>query len=262
MSALGHYLEEEGIATVAISLIRPQTEKTRPPRALWVPFALGHPFGPPGDPAFQRRVVLAALRLLEPDRAAGPVVIEDFPDDDPREKADPAWRPPPLAAVPAGGAPAALAAQLAAEISLLADAHRRWIAKHGRTTVGVSGFAVPELGRYIGDWLCGREPSSPRTGVSPILLLRFAADDLKAYYLEAGAGATAKPSGRQLGDWFWSATAAGVVLIALREALLASDNDRIKLIAGSFLVPNSYVPRDARPATLTPTSMGPWQPGQ
>ena len=29
MSALGHYLEEEGIATVAISLIRPQTENTK-----------------------------------------------------------------------------------------------------------------------------------------------------------------------------------------------------------------------------------------
>ena len=40
MSALGHYLEEEGIATVAVVLIRPQAEKTKPPRALWVPFEL------------------------------------------------------------------------------------------------------------------------------------------------------------------------------------------------------------------------------
>jgi hypothetical protein len=51
VSALGHYLEEEGIPTVAISLIRPQTEKTKPPRALWVPFELGRPFGPPSDAA-------------------------------------------------------------------------------------------------------------------------------------------------------------------------------------------------------------------
>ena len=64
MSALGHYLEEEGIASVAISLIRPQTENTKPPRALWVPFELGRPFGPPDDAAFQKRVLLAALRLL------------------------------------------------------------------------------------------------------------------------------------------------------------------------------------------------------
>jgi hypothetical protein len=59
--------EEEGIATVAISLIRPQTENTKPPRALWVPFELGRPFGPPGDAAFQRRVILAALGMLERD---------------------------------------------------------------------------------------------------------------------------------------------------------------------------------------------------
>ncbi len=64
MSALGHYLEEEGIATVSISLIRPQTENTRPPRALWVPFELGRSFGPPGNPPFQKRVVVAALRML------------------------------------------------------------------------------------------------------------------------------------------------------------------------------------------------------
>ena len=92
MSALGHYLEEEGIPTVAISLIRAQTENTRPPRALWVPFELGRPFGPSSDAAFQKRVILTALRLLERER--GPVVIEDFPEDDPRERPDPAWRPP------------------------------------------------------------------------------------------------------------------------------------------------------------------------
>src|SRR5207237_4861990 len=65
------------MATAAISLIRPQTENTRPPRALWVPFELGRPFGPPSDPAFQKRVILAALRLLE--REDGPGIIEDFP---------------------------------------------------------------------------------------------------------------------------------------------------------------------------------------
>jgi len=59
VSALGHYLEEEGIATVAIALIRPQAENTKPPRALWVPFELGRPFGPPSDAAFQKRVLLA-----------------------------------------------------------------------------------------------------------------------------------------------------------------------------------------------------------
>jgi len=260
VSALGHYLEEEGIATVAISLIRPQTEKTRPPRALWVPFQLGRPFGPPGEPAFQQRVVLTALRLLE--RKAGPVIIEDFPDDDPREKADPSWRPPSLRAVSADRTPAVLAARLDAEIPALADLHRRWIAERGRTAVGLSGLPMPELGRYIGEWLRGQEPPSPRSGFSPILQLRFAADDLKAYHLEAGAAEPGKPSSRQLYDWFWRATAAGAALIALRDTLLASADDRVKLIAGNFLVPAGYVPSTARPAAIAATSMGPWQPGQ
>jgi hypothetical protein len=87
VSALGHYIEEEGIATVAISLIRPQSENTRPPRALWVPFELGRPFGPPSDAAFQKRVILAALRMLE--AGGGPVLLEDFPEDDPREQPGP-----------------------------------------------------------------------------------------------------------------------------------------------------------------------------
>ena len=92
MSALGHYLEEEGIATVAIALIRPQAENTKPPRALWVPFELGRPLGPPSDAAFQKRVLLAALAMLV--EGGGPVRIVDFPEDDPRAQPDPAWRPP------------------------------------------------------------------------------------------------------------------------------------------------------------------------
>jgi hypothetical protein len=260
VSALGHYLEEEGIATVAISLIRPQTEKTRPPRTLWVPFQLGRPFGPPGEPAFQRRVVVAALQLLE--RSTGPVIIEDFPDDDPREKPDPSWRPPTLPAVSADETPAAIASRLSAEILVLGDLHHRWIAEHGRTAVGLSGLSMQELCSYIGEWLHGREPSSPNAAFSPLLLLRFAADDLKAYCLEAGAAEPGKPSSRQLYDWFWRATAAGAALIALREALLAGGNDRARLIAGNFLVPAPYLPDTARPATIPATSMGPWQPGQ
>ena len=51
-----------------------------PPRALWVPFMLGRPLGVPNDAAFQSKVALSALQLLERD--SGPV-LEDFPDDAP-----------------------------------------------------------------------------------------------------------------------------------------------------------------------------------
>ena len=230
MSALGHYLEEEGIATVAISLIRPQTEHTRPPRALWVPFELGRPFGPPGDRAFQLRVVRAALGLLA--RAEGPVVIEDFRDDDPRTAPDPAWLPP---ALPVGDG--SLAARLMAEIAALRGAHDRWVAERGRTTVGLSGLPIADCGRIVAGWLGGDMPPSPREGISAVLMLRFAADDLKAYCLEAAASGPARPSSRQLGDWLWNQTAAGAAMRALRTLGLASDDTRIQAVLGNFMVP-------------------------
>jgi hypothetical protein len=231
VSALGHYLEEQGIATVAISLIRPQTENTKPPRALWVPFELGRPFGPPDDPAFQKRVIVAALRMLEAD--GGPVLIEDFPEDDPRARPDPGWSPPSL---PAVGEAMPIAARLELEIASLQPAHDAWVDRRDRTTLGLSDMTLPEIARYVGAWLDGPPPQSPRDGFSPMLALRFAVDDLKAFYLEAAAGA-AKPSSRQLGDWLWNDTAAGEAIVALRALGLASEDERVKAVLGNFMVP-------------------------
>jgi hypothetical protein len=87
----------------------------------------------------------------------------------------------------------------------------------------------------------GEALASPRASFSPPLMLRFAVDDLKAYYLEAGAGGAVKPSSRQLGDWFWSQTAAGAALHMLRTGCLASNDERLKLIAGNFMVPAARV---------------------
>jgi hypothetical protein len=239
VSALAHYLEEEGLATVAISLIRPQTENTKPPRALWVPFELGRPFGPPGDPEFQRRVVRAALSLL--GREDGPVLIEDFPDDDPRRRPDPAWRPPVAPSGVDGGTAGSLASRLEEEVLRLRGAHERWTGQHGRTTVGVSGLAIADAAHYTAEWLRGNQPESPRDGYSAPLLLRFAIDDLKAYALEAAAAGPARPSSRQLGDWLWNETATGAAIHALRAALLHSGDQRLKLIAENFIVPGARV---------------------
>ena len=79
--ALAYMLEERGFSTVAIASVRAQAEKTRPPRALWTTSQLGRPLDEPGDAAFQRRVLLAALGLLE--RTEGPVILEDFNEDPP-----------------------------------------------------------------------------------------------------------------------------------------------------------------------------------
>ncbi len=239
MSALGHYLEEEGLATVSISLIRPQTENTRPPRALWVPFELGRPFGPPSNPVFQRQVLLAALRLLE--RTDGPVLLEDFPDDDPRWQPDPNWQPPSIPASNGESGGVLLASGLQAEVLALRGSHQRWIAHYHRTIVGVSGLAIEDAAGYVAEWLRGNSPESPRDGFSAPLLLRFAIDDLKAYALEAAAAGLTKPSSRQLGDWLWKKTATGAAIYGLRDTLLNSEDQRLRLIAENFIIPGARI---------------------
>jgi hypothetical protein len=235
VSALGHYLEEEGIATVVIALIRPQAEKTKPPRALWVPFELGRPLGPPSDPGLQKRVLLAALHVLV--EGGRPARIVDFTDDDPRARPDPEWRPPFMPAAVANGLAESLTSRLEAEVLLLRGAHQRWIAQYGRSTVGLSGLTIADSARYVADWLRGNAPASPRDGFSAPLILRFAVDDLKAYGLEAAAAGPAKPSSRQLGDWLWNETATGAALYALRDLLLTQDDERLRLIVANFMVP-------------------------
>jgi hypothetical protein len=239
VSALGHYLEEEGIAAVAIALIRPQAENTKPPRALWVPFELGRPFGPPSDAAFQKRALLTALGMLV--EGGGPVRIIDFPEDDPRAQPDPAWQPPFMPAALTNGSAESLASRLEAEILLLRGAYQRWKAQYGRSTVGLSGLSIGECARYVADWLRAKAPESPRDGFSAPLILRFAVDDLKAYCLEAAAAGPAKPSSRQVGDWFWAETATGAAFYALRDLLLMQDDDRLRLIVANFVVPAARV---------------------
>jgi hypothetical protein len=93
---------------------------------------------------------------------------------------DPAWRPP-LASAGSAAEPAeALAERLAPEVLLLRGARERWVARAGRTTVGLSRLPIDECARYAADWLFGKAPASPREGFSAPLALRFTIDDPKA----------------------------------------------------------------------------------
>jgi fermentation-respiration switch protein FrsA (DUF1100 family) len=170
------------------------------------------------------------------------VIIEDFPEEDPRQRPDPAWRPP-LAKPDLNGASAArLAAALEDEGTRVETLYRRAAEEPGRTIVGLSGLSIGEAGRYMASWLRRQNPESPSAEMSAPLVLRFAVDDLKAAYIEVALSGSAKPSSKQLGDWLWSDTAAGAAIFALRSMYLTSDDERLKAIAGLFLVPGVRVP--------------------
>jgi D-proline reductase (dithiol) PrdB len=69
-------LERQGIATVAIQLLRRVAEAVRPPRSLHVPFRHGYPLDAPSEPARQTAVLEAALAMLEDPRLEPPALVD------------------------------------------------------------------------------------------------------------------------------------------------------------------------------------------
>ena len=76
VSLVAAELERQGIATVAIQLLRNVAKRVRPPRALFVPFRHGYPLDVPLNPAKQHAVIEAALRLLEISELQPPVLVD------------------------------------------------------------------------------------------------------------------------------------------------------------------------------------------
>ncbi len=238
MGGLAHHFESAGIATTQISLVRLHSEKMQPPRALWVPFELGRPFGPPGDAAFQRAVVLAALKLLEAER--GPL-LEDYPVEAPAADGDgEGWVcPVSFARPPAGDDGAALRRALDDEMARLQPWYDQAVAARGRTTFGASTLtpaAIAELLIALGD---DELPESPIADVALDGAARLAAEDLKAWYFEAAAAQPGDASSARLGDWFWNETTAGQVLRRVGDRLARSEDPALKFTGQALMVPRS-----------------------
>jgi hypothetical protein len=239
VGGLAHFFEEEGIPTTQISLVRLHTEIIKPPRALWVPFEMGRPLGVPNNPSFQKRVLLAALDLLE--AASGPI-LEDFPEDAPAVSGQVGVLSCP---VDFGrnetdlNEKERLCAALKREMRSIRPWYDRGVKQRGRTTVGVSGLDLEHIPGFICAFLDADPPDPPRDDISLPYTLNLATDDLKAFYLEA---ITSQPgqeslSSKALSDWFWGETVAGKALLAIREHLQASDDIMMKRISNLLIVP-------------------------
>jgi hypothetical protein len=235
VSALGHYLEQEGIATVSISLIREHTAALNPPRALWVPFMLGRPLGVPNDPVFQHKVLWAALSLLEHD--AGPVLV-DFPEEAPYEDlgAEPQGLICPVS-FPRKRSEGTLGERLADEIGQLHAWHDLAVKFHGRTTLGLTGLAPGKLGAFLVAWLEDQALDSFGEGFGTAADIKRAADELKAFYYEAKSVQPGRHSPTDMQNWFWMETTAGEVLLNVREKAKLSTDRTMKGIATLAVVP-------------------------
>jgi hypothetical protein len=224
---IARVLEEGGLATTSISLVREHTEMVKPPRALFVPFPFGHPLGKPDDAAGQHAVFRAALALF--DAPAGPVLV-DYPED---AFAGEDLNLPQAAAVK----PTTNSTDVAGEVAALQPHHAAWLSAHGgRTAIGVAGVTperMPDLARFLAAYAAGEDVDLPERQADVALpqFVRWASDDLKAYYFEARMCAAPDEGFQARHRWFWGETAAGNVCRAIRDRLKAAGDPRLDAVA-------------------------------
>lgn len=200
-----------GLATVGISLVRGQTERLHPPRALYCEFPLGRPLGRPLDPVFQRRVLDAVFALLS--RPTGPV-LEDFP-----ERIEDEVDQPLACALPPRFDPTL--APAVDEVLGLRRAYDRHLAMSGLTSMGraIDADGVPDAVKAFIRIADG----TPYTEVELSGPLVAVAADIRAYYEETAlALADHVPAARSSEAWYLSTTETGGVMRRAQAALRAA----------------------------------------
>lgn len=224
MSALSHYLEQAGIATIGISLVREHTEAMAPPRSLWVPYPLGRPLGVPGDAPFQLGVMRAALALL--DRESGPI-LEDYNVDAPADE---------VADEEAWVCPVSFATKEDGELDVCVEATRQETSNLLSNTgaVATANFcpggpseAIDTLQRFV---------SGSRI---EFLLLRNAVEELKSFY-ELAAHATGLRGQRRSMAWFWQETHVSRLLELVSAECESRNDGKMSRLA------DNIIPRAAR----------------
>ncbi len=211
---LARRLEELGLTTIAIAIIREHAEKVNPPRALFVPFAMGFTLGRPNDPDLQHRVLASAFDLL--DRQNGPV-LEDFPEEQAPELL-------PQSSTVSTTKQFSLD-NTADEVTALRGCYELWVQEHeGATAVGLSGIpqrrfrgVVRFLEGYAGDE--DVDMKERPADISVDQFIRYCIDDLKAFYYEARMIQSPDSQEKDLHEWFWGKTAAASLIKKVAERI-------------------------------------------
>jgi hypothetical protein len=222
VSGLAHYLEDEGLSTVVVALVREHVVMMSPPRALWVPFELGRPFATPDDLELQQRVLKAALSLL--DEPGSQPLLKDYAEESSYRDGDVNW-----------AFPGKLGTKsVIAEASSVLPIWHKAQTSSNRTTVGISGLSPEAAVEYIDRYLSPDPMPNPK-GMAPVSRARFAIDDIKAFYFEAALASGGRPSSYQLNEWFWKQTLTGKMILDFQEAARVADDRNLRMISSSLV---------------------------
>ena len=232
---LAHFFESYGFSTVLVGFVREHIEFIRPPRALWLNFPMGRPFGKPNDPEFQMKVIKAAFNLF--NASSGPV-LEDFPEIIPVKQGRMGYALPVELVIKKKeiGDVDVILNDVKTEIDKMKLNYEQAKTSRGRTTVGASEMSISDLAPYIASFVKGHIPPSPRKGIGPIPQLKLVVEDLTAYYTESFSHKTRIDDFEKLGKWFWEETKAGYLILALEAVSLESENRILRQLVNMSLI--------------------------
>ena len=206
-----------------------------PPRALWVSFMLGRPFGVPNDAAFQARVLTAALRLLE--APSGPVLAV-YPEDAPASDDEAQGVACPVSFAQA--ADSSPEAALVREVEELQPWHDRARARRGHSMVGLSKLSPVAAAQALAQFLRDQTITSI-DGLNTGETVKLVCEDLRTYYYEAAAARPGTPNADAIQNWFWHDTACGQAFLALYKICVASSEASLQKLQATSLVPRGVL---------------------
>jgi hypothetical protein len=128
-------------------------------------------------------------------------------------------------------------ADVAFEVTTLRPYYEQWVSAHaGRTAVGVTRVDQRRfrgLVRLLEAYADGRDIDVPEwnTDIPLPQFVRWAADDLKAFYLEARMQQKSAASFQELNGWLWGQTALSNLLRAVRDRMRAQGDPKLDAIA-------------------------------
>jgi len=224
---LARQFEAAGLVTMSISLVREHSAMIKPPRALWVPFPFGMPIGHSGDVAQQRRVLQGVFAMLEETVP----VLKDLTGEEDGDDL-----PGPVQASSVPGPEAGVGRDVAGEVSEMRRYQERWLARGGRTAVGLTGVEPRRfrgLVRFLESYAAG-EPADHRErpeNISVPYFVRYGVDDLKALYVEARFVMRPEDDNEAVQRWLWGGTALSRLIRELRDRMEASDDDTTQKLA-------------------------------